>query len=107
MNFVFDFLVSLSLPMLIFPYGMGSLNIQINKAAKTKSENNLLVQFKNDEFMNKHINCMNNGTTVLPEFLQCKKDEKEKLKGITSESDPKLFCCFRVVNYICMKTFLT
>ena len=51
MNFVFYFLVSLSLLMLIFPYDIGSLNIQINKAAKTKFENNLSVQFKNDEFI--------------------------------------------------------
>lgn len=40
-------------------------------------------------------------------FYNVKKDERVKLKGITSESHPKLFCCFRLVNYICMKTFLT
>ena len=106
MNSGLYFLVALALPMLICCNDFRSVSLDINQAAKRRSEVNLVAHTINDDFLTKVQICIGK-IAQTDYYTQCLKDEAAKLKGINGTSDPKLGCCARVINYICLKSFLT
>ena len=98
-------MAAFAMPMLICCYDLALINMNINKAAKKLSEN-MAGQTINHDFKEKIRNCAKN-IYLTTDYSECLKDQGLKLKGVYGDSDPKAHCCSRVINYICMKTFLT
>lgn len=101
MNFVVYFVLALSLPLLISGQSYYDLGQKLLShrgfSAETTSHN---------DFISKLGHCILKVTNS-PDFIQCLDDESHMLKGISSPSDPKISCCTRVMNFKCMRKFLT
>ena len=84
----------------------GLVNSRINRAPTRRTGINSVAQTINDNFKTKMRNCF---LEIYKKdfYAECLKDESAKLKGINGTSHPKRGCCSRVVNYICLKSFLT
>lgn len=104
MSFVIYLVAALAMPMLICCYDLASINMNINKVAKKLTEN-MAGQAINNDFKVKVQNCARN-VYLTTDYSECLKDQGLKIKGVYGHSDPKAHCCSRVINYICMKTFL-
>ena len=108
MNFVI-FVIGLALPLTISGYSLPEMDpiIIMNKAAENIGLNGSgIIKMQNDDFKTKLLSCIVKEANA-NDYKQCLKDEAAKVHGITGPSDPKAQCCARVVNYECMKTFLT
>lgn len=104
MNFVMNLIV-FTLPMLINCLEIGPVSLQLEKAVhKLANDRSAL---KTDDFESKIKDCIKSIPEDDPGYHQCLSDESDKLKGISSKYDPKLQCCARMMNYSCMKYFLT
>ena len=92
-------MIALALPSLICCYfDLSSVNIQLDVTAQKMDANN---------FNNTILYCINLIRINDLDYNRCLRDESSKVKEIHNENEPKAQCCGRVVNYICMKKFLT
>ena len=78
----------------------------INQAIKNMTENSVL-KVTDDNFINELKNCIDKTYKKDYHYKQCQRDQAIKMKEVSGEDDPKALCCTRVINYICMKKFLT
>ena len=102
MNFSLYFLVVLALPMLICCYDIGL----VGQTAAKLAHDNLVAGKTDEDFRTKIISCATKVANT-NDYMQCIRTEAEKVHGIKNSTEPKVQCCVRVINYICMKTFLT
>ena len=92
-------MIALALPSLICCYfDLSSVNIQLDITTQKMDANN---------FNNTILYCINLIGKDDPDYKGCLHDESMKVKGVHNDDEPKAQCCGRVVNYICMKKFLT
>lgn len=83
-------------------YDTANKKFEINQAAIRVAE----VGPTDNEFETKLRNCYVKISNK-DFYSKCLKEELSKLKAINGTSSPKMQCCERVVNYICLKSFLT
>lgn len=101
MNFVIYFVLTLSLPLLI----SGQTYYDLGQKLLTHRGFSVETASHHD-FTSKLGHCIWR-VSKSPDFIQCLEDESQLLKGISSPSDPKISCCTRVMNFKCMRKFLT
>ena len=105
-NFGIYLIVAITVSMLISCIDIGSVSLQIEKAVFKKAANNkgMLKTFGNN-FQSKGHYCLDKIGYNNPDYIQCLIDESSKLKD--DNINEKGECCDRVLNYECMKKFLT
>ena len=114
MNFIF--IVGLVWPLAISGHSlleMNSIDFGVHKVAHQIGLNASAAMKKpadlTSDFITEMKECLTKiGGASNPEYQQCLKEQAKKLKDVKPDpNDPKLQCCIRVMNYECMKYFLT
>lgn len=114
MNFIF--IVGLVWPLAISGHSlleMNSIDFGVHKVAHQIGLNASAAMKKpadlTYDFITEMMECITKiGGASNPEYQQCLKEQAKKLKDVKPDpNDPKLQCCIRVMNYECMKIFLS